>query len=147
MTQTQQPAPPEMLGDVDHPLVQKIMAYQLAVAAGDIASARAVFDPEVTYQVPGRSLLAGDYRGPDEVIGYFGRLLELTDGTYRISRMTWFAAGNEVALATRNQATRGGRTLDWDEVLLFTFEDGRKKRIDLLSGDQYGMDALFAKPS
>jgi hypothetical protein len=134
-----------MSGDTGHPLVRKIMDYQLAVAAGDMESARSVFQPDVEYRVPGRSLLAGTYHGPDEVIGYFGRLMELTGGTYRISRMTWFAAGDEVALATRNHATRDGRTLEWDEVILFTFEDGRKKRIDLLSGDQYGMDELFAK--
>ena len=68
----------------------------------------------------------------------------MTQGSYSISRMRWYASGDEVALATRNHARRGGESLDWDEVILFTFEDGRKKRIDLLSGDQYGMDALFA---
>ena len=141
------PAPPEMSGDVDHPLVRRIMEYQMAVARGDLEAARSVFQPDVRYRVPGRSLLAGDYEGPDAVIGYFARLMELTGGTYRISRMTWFAAGDEVALATRNHATRNGQTLDWDEVILFTFEDGRKKRIDLLSGDQYGMDALFSSSS
>lgn len=136
-------AAPQMSGDLDHPLVRKVMDYQLAMARGDVASARTVFQPDVVYTVPGRSVLAGEYRGPDAVMGYLGRLMELTQGSYSISKMRWYASGNEVALATRNHASRAGRSLDWDEVILFTFEDGLKKRIDLLSGDQYGMDALF----
>ncbi len=145
MTQSQeQPAPPEMAGDVEHPLVRKVMDYQLAMARGDLDTARQVFHPDVSYHVPGRSGLAGDYVGPDAVMGYLGRLMELTQGTYSISRMRWFASDETVALSTRNHARRGEASLDWDEVILFEFEGGRKKRIVLLSGDQYGMDALFA---
>ncbi len=135
---------PQMSGDLDDDRVRSVLSYQRQVAAGDLASARTIFWPEVTYEVPGRNQLAGTYQGPDQVMGYFGRLFELTDNTYAISRMHWLTSGDRVGLLTRNHATRGGRTLAWDELIVFTFVEGRKRSIAHFSGDQYGVDALFS---
>ncbi len=77
-------------------------------------------------------------------MGYFGRLFALTDATYTISRMHWLTSPDRVALATRNAATRNGRSLTWDELIVFTFLDSRKKSIAHFSGDQYGVDTLFS---
>lgn len=124
--------------------MRAVLAYQRHVAEGDLDAARAIFWPDVTYTVPGAGLLAGTYRGPDEVMGYFGRLFELTAGSYAISRMHWLTSADRVGLLTRNHATRGGRSLAWDELIVFTFVDGRKKSIAHFSGDQYGVDELFS---
>jgi uncharacterized protein len=136
-------APPQMSGNLDDPRVRAVLSYQRQVAAGDLQSARTIFWPDVTYTVPGRSRLAGTYRGPEEVMGYFGKLFALTDGSYAISRMHWLTSADRVGLATRNHATRDGRRLAWDELIVFTFVDGRKKEISHFSGDQYGVDLLF----
>lgn len=136
--------PLQMSGDVDDPRVRAVLTYQRQVAVGDLDSARTVFWPDVTYTVPGLSQLAGTYRGPDEVMGYFGRLFALTDATYTISRMHWITSPDRVGLLTRNHATRHGKILAWDELIVFTFLDGRKKSIAHFSGDQYGVDELFA---
>lgn len=58
--------------------------------------------------------------------------------------MHWLTSLDPVALSTRNYAIRNGRSLDWDELIVFTFVDGRKKQIDHYSGDRYGVDDLFA---
>lgn len=142
-----EPAPvgaPQMSGALDDPRVRAVLSYQRQVAAGDLESARAVFWPDVTYTVPGHGLLAGTYRGPDEVMGYFGKLFTLTDGTYSISRMHWMTSADRVGLLTRNHASRGGKSLSWDELIVFTFVDGRKRSISHFSGDQYGVDTLFS---
>lgn len=146
MTTTSEPrnGVPDMVGDLDDPKVRTIINYQAAVAQGDLDAARAVFWPDVVYVVPGRSQLAGTYEGADQVIGYLSQLMQLTDGTYGISRMSWTTNQDSVALATVNSATRADRSLTWTEVIVFTFVEGRKKRIELTSGDQYGVDALFA---
>ncbi|MBC8091687.1 MAG: nuclear transport factor 2 family protein [Pseudonocardia sp.] len=143
MSNTVETGPPVMAGNLQDPRVQAVLAYQQQVAAGDLGAARTVFWPDVRYTVGGRNLLSGTYQGPDEVMGYFGRLFELTDGTYTISRMLWLTGGDEVGLHSRNHATRGGRSLDWDELIVFRFVDGRKKEISHFSADQYGVDALL----
>lgn len=138
------PGAPEMAGRVEDDRVQAIIAYQLAVARGDLDSARQIFWPDVVYHVPGDSLLSGDYVGPDAVMGYLGRLMELTDGGYAISRMRWLTSADRVGLVTRNHAERNGSRLSWDELIVFAFDDGRKRRISHFSGDQAGVDRLFA---
>ena len=48
---------------------------------GDMDILRELFDREIVWHFPGRSPLAGDHRGTDVVLGFFGRTMELTAGT------------------------------------------------------------------
>lgn len=127
---------PEMSGDLDDPRVRAVVSCQRQVAAGDLENARAIFWPDVTYVVPGRSQMSGHYEGADQVMGYFGNLFALTEGAYSISAMHWLTSPDRVGLVTRNHATRQGRSLAWDELIVFTFVDGRKKATAHFSGDQ-----------
>jgi uncharacterized protein len=45
---------------------------------------RELFDPEIVWHFPGRSVLAGDHRGTDAVLGFFGKTIELTAGTFQV---------------------------------------------------------------
>ena len=57
--------------------------------------------------------------------------------------MHWMVSDDHVTLFTTNTAERNGRSFNWTETIVFEFRGGRKSRIDLLSGDQYGVDAFF----
>jgi len=133
-----------MRGAVDHPLVKKIIAYQAAMARQDFVEGRKVFALDVVYLVPGANPLSGRYEGPDAVMGYFGRLMALTAGSYDISDMLWLACEDRIALTTRNHAKIIDRSLEWDEVIVFHFADGLKKHIGLFQADQAAVDAFFS---
>jgi hypothetical protein len=45
---------------------------------------RALFAPNIVWHAPGRSQLAGDHQGVDAVLGYFGRTMELTGGSFQV---------------------------------------------------------------
>lgn len=134
---------PVMKGALGHDLVQKIMNYQLAIAQGDIESAKTVLHEDVVYIVPGSNIFSGTYRGPDDVMSYFGRLMNATDGSYAITEMNWLVCGNKVILETVNVATRNGHSLQWDEAILFEFTDGRKSKIEMFQADQGEVDKFF----
>jgi uncharacterized protein len=135
---------PTMNGAVAHPLVQTIIDYQLAMARGDVAAGSQVFHEDVYYVVPGTNIFSGTYRGPNEVMGYFGRLMAATDGTYEITAMNWLVCGEKVILETHNVASRSGRKLQWNEAILFEFLDGRKSKIEMFQADQAAVDQFFA---
>jgi uncharacterized protein len=99
---------PVMNGAIEHELVQQIMNYQLAIAQGEIESAKSVLHEDVVYIVPGSNLFSGTYKGPEEVVNYFGRLMGATDGSYSITEMNWLVCDNKVILETVNVATRNG---------------------------------------
>ncbi|MDX1931952.1 MAG: nuclear transport factor 2 family protein [Capsulimonadales bacterium] len=130
-------------GAVNEPNVRKIRDYQKAMAEGRFAEAATIFDADVRYVVPGNNPLSGDYAGAEAVMGYFGRLMELTGGTYAITQMNWLVCGDDVLLETRNTARIGANELTWDEAILFRFVAGRKKVIELFQADQAAVDRFF----
>lgn len=134
-------------GALEHPLVGKILAYQRLMAEGDAIAARAVFATDVEYVVPGDNPLSRIYRGPDAVMGYFSRLMQLTGGSYRITAMKWLVCGEKVILETRNAADLRGRSLTWDEAILFEFKNGLKQRIEMFQARQADVDAFFGGSS
>jgi uncharacterized protein len=133
-----------MCGAVDHPLVQKIVAYQAAMARQDFSAGAKIFAPDVVYVVPGNNPLSGRYEGPDAVMGYFGRLMEVTDGTCEISDMLWLTCSDRVTLSTRNHATIAGQQFAWDEAIVFELVDGLKKNIGLFQADQAAVDEFLS---
>ncbi len=106
---------------------------EIGKASGRVAALRGdqheiVGKQDVVYDVPGTNALSGRHQDPDAVMGYFGSLMALTGGSYRITDMLWLASGESVTLVTRNHAGADMRSLDWDEAIVFGFEGGRKKR-------------------
>jgi ketosteroid isomerase-like protein len=124
--------------------VSVVQRYLGDLERGDTQSAATRFSGDLTYVAAGRNRLAGITHGRDAARRWFAAMGELSAGTYAISAMHWLTSPDRVGLLTRNHATRSDRSLSWDELIVFTFVDGRKKRIDHFSGDQYGVDDLFA---
>lgn len=137
---------PNESGALDHPNVGLVRDYQAAMARGDFEERASFFWPDVEYHVPGNNRLSGNFRGPEEVMGYFGRLMEMTGGTYRITDLRWMVDDEDrVVLVTRNQAEMGGRSHEWDEVILFEIQNGKKRRIYLFQADQEGVDEFYGR--
>ena len=67
-----------------HPNEALVRRGYEAFNKGDTQTLREVFDPEIVWHFPGRSVLAGDHRGTDALLGFFGRTMELTAGTFRV---------------------------------------------------------------
>ena len=65
-----------------------------AFSAGDMDALRDLMVPDMVHNVPGDNLISGDYKGIDNILGLYGKLFELTDGTMSV---------------TLNSATREGR--------------------------------------
>jgi uncharacterized protein len=133
-------------GALEHPNVKAVRNYQAAMAKGDFANGITVFDPEVTYTVPGNNILSGIYKGPEQVMGYLGKLMELTHGSYGISEMHWLANDKEqVILFIKNFADLHGRSYEWEETILFEFKNGKKYNIEHFQANQTGVDEFLGK--
>ena len=84
-----------------------------AFAEGDLATMTELIAPDCVWHVGGRSQLAGDYTGHDEIFGYFGKLMELTDGTFAVKLEDvgeLEGTGMVVSLVTTS-GTRNGQTI------------------------------------
>ena len=104
---------------------------------------REVFDPDVVWHSPGRSQLAGDHRGVDAVLGFFGRTMELTGGTFRVDVHDVVANDEHVVGLHAVTAEREGRTLQDQNTLVFHVRDGRASEVWQFWADQYAADGFF----
>jgi len=93
----------------------------------------------------GSSQVAGEYNGVDAVLGYYGKLFELSDGTFRAELQSVRVEGDDTVVAThRDKGQRGDKTLDQDEDLTFTISDGKITRLVEKHSDQATYDAFWS---
>ncbi|PWI41036.1 nuclear transport factor 2 family protein [Streptomyces sp. ICBB 8177] len=115
-----------------------------AFAAGDLSAVLQVFDSDITWHVPGRSPLSGDYHGPDEVLKFFGLCQELSGGTLKVEAEEILAAGERVVVLSKVSAERHGESWSASEVHVWRVVGGRAVEFREYQADQEAEDAFWA---
>ena len=117
-----------------------------AFAAGDIATVLELIAPDCVWHVGGRSQLAGDYVGHEQIVGYFGRLLELTDGTFTVTLddVAESPTTHMVTSVVTIEATRQGKTLQTRMIQLGRADDaGHVAECWWFAQDAYAIDEFW----
>jgi len=91
---------------------------------GDLAAVGRCFAADAVWELPGRGTLAGEYKGPDAIIGFLARAFELSGGTLRLDVLDVLASDTGAAHVQRVTADNRGRQLDCVEVLAHEIVDG-----------------------
>ncbi len=116
-----------------------------AFNAGDIEKLRSLFATDVIQHVPGRGPLAGTYKGVDNVLGYYGRLAEMTDGSFRADLVDLHGDGRGHVVAVHQLAsTRNGKKRVTRGSIVFTLVGDKVTDLLELHGDLPGDDAHFS---
>jgi ketosteroid isomerase-like protein len=114
-----------------------------AFAAGAIPSVLEVLHREITWHVPGRSPLSGDYRGHPGVLDFFDRCRRLSGGTLRVVPDEIVADGARVFVLATVSAERHGRAWSSPEMHLWRVSDGRAIEFVEFQGDQQTEDEFW----
>jgi uncharacterized protein len=115
-----------------------------AFARGDVPTVLQILADQITWHVPGRSPLSGDYKGHDEVVGFFTRSMELSGGTLRVDVDEIVADGERVIVLTTVSAERNGRHWSTPEVHVWRVVDGRATEFCEYQGDQQTEDEFWS---
>lgn len=105
---------------------------------------RGLFAEDAVWSVPGRGVMAGTYRGRDEIFRFLARLPKETDGTYGSELVDVLASDTRAAALYRARGTRHGRTLELDQLLLFRIEEGLVSHVLALPSDPDAFEAFWA---
>ncbi len=126
-----------------HPNEQLVRRGYDAFSRGDMQTLRDLFNPDIVWHAPGRNQLSGDHRGVDAVLGYFGRSMELTGGSFSVEVHDVVANDQHAVGLNSVHAERAGKTLDDQNTLVFHVVDGKVTEVWQFAADQYALDDLF----
>ncbi len=129
-----------MAGKEDVELVRR--GYD-AFIAGDMQWLNEHLHENIAWHVPGTSPLAGDYRGREEVLAYFGRLVQTAVPEFDIHDI---AAGDDHVVALLNTRWRrpDGETWEGKGVQVFHVSGGQAVESWFMGEDEAGFDAFIA---
>lgn len=104
-----------------------------AFNAGDMKTLTDLFDENASWYTPGKSPIAGDYKGRDAAFAQFGRYGGDTNGTFKaeLKHVLTSEDGRAVGIH-HNTAERNGKKLDVWCCLSFELKDGK-----VTSGREY----------
>ncbi len=126
----------------EHPNVARIRDGYTAFAKGDLTALGDLFDENIVWHDTGRNQLSGEYRGLQAVFGFFGKLMEVTEGSFRIDLRTVLADDEHGVALVGITASRGGRSVEIDEAHVFNMREGRVTEFWNASTNPYAFDEL-----
>ena len=127
-----------------HPNEELLRSEYSARARRDMDDLAELFADGIVWHVPGRSLIAGQYRGKDAVMAYVRRRQELAAGTFEIEVHDVLANNDWGLIIATGRARRAGETHEWRAHGLYRFRDGKIAECWVLPEDQYRFDEIWS---
>lgn len=88
-------------------------------------------------------MLAGNYRGRDQILAWFGQLQQETDGTFRPTPTAFAATEDRVFVQTVATGARKGKSLKSDQVLVISIAGGEIVAVEEYFHDYAGYVAFW----
>ena len=128
-----------------HPNEDLVRQGYRAFGEGDMDTLRSLFAADAVHVATGNNPLAGEYKGVDAILGYYGKLFELSNGTFAAELKSVRVEGDDTVVAThRDKGQRGDKTLDQDETLTFTISGGEFTRLVETHSDEAAYDTFWS---
>ncbi len=106
-----------------------------AFSSGDMATLGGLFADDVVWTAPGTGRLSGPKEGRDATLGFFGELMTLSGGTFRVNVLDIQGGEERVYALQHMHAEHDGKVLDQNGVNVFTVVDGRVTAVDDYASD------------
>ncbi len=115
-----------------------------AFKAGDLDTVLSIFSEDIVLHIGGSSQISGDHRGHQQAMSMFGKIAELSEGTYTQDIHDILANDTHGAVMLNSHGHRAGQSIDAREVHIWHLADGKLTEGWTMSSDQATLDALFA---
>ena len=126
-----------------HLNVARITDTFAAFAKGDLAVLNDVLASDVLWHQGGRNQLSGDYHGRDAVLGFLGKMMQVTQGSFHVDVHAVLADDEHgVALVTLT-ASRDARKIAVSAADVMHLRDGKVTEVWAILADQYAFDELI----
>jgi uncharacterized protein len=127
-----------------HPNVDLLNKGYDAFDKGDLDTIRELFADGIVFHIPGRNQISGDYRGKDEVFGFFAKLIQITEGTFKLDRHAVLADDEHGVVMSTATAERDGKSLSAKQVDVLHISNGKVTEYWAFSDDLYAEDEFYS---
>lgn len=128
----------------EHPNLALLKKGYAAFNAGDIETVAGLYDPEVVWHSPGKNQIAGDHKGLNAVLEFFGKLAELSGGTFKVEPHDLLANDEHGVCLSINTGSREGKELNMLEAHVYHIKDGKITEAWNLPYDQVKQDEFWS---
>ena len=120
--------------------------YITAVQTGDQATLGGIISADVMWHQPGNNQFSGTHRGMAAVGPMLGKMMEVSKGTFAITRADrYMPNGDWVAITVEFAGEANGVKLQQPGVDLIRVADGKIVEVRLFSSDQDQEDLFWGK--
>ena len=126
-----------------HPNDDLVRRGYAAFGSGDVATLGTLLADDIVWHVGGRSPITGDYKGKDQVFGFFAGLAERAGGTFRLEIHDVLANDEHAVALVKATGERAGKTLNDNGVQVFHVHGGKVTETWFHPGDQSAADAFW----
>jgi len=125
-----------------HPNEEIARSATEALSKGDMETFLGFHTDDTVVHFPGRSPMAGDYRGKDGLAQLFQKQMQILDSPPEIETHDILANDDHVVILNKNRGTRGGKTLEQQQVVVMHIEGGKIAEVWLQFSDQQALDEM-----
>ena len=123
--------------------VENLRRGYKAFADNDVDTLTEVIPENAVWHIGGRNQTSGDYNGREAIFGYFGKLAELTGGTFKADLQHVVGDENYVVALQRTSCTVNGKSMDSFDVLVDRMEGDDAVETWVWVQKQYEFDELI----
>lgn len=111
---------------MEHPNARIAREMYDAFARGDMdAITSKYFSPDVVFYVPGDSAISGDHKGLPAVLGFLGKVFELSGGTFHLEIHDVAGSHEHAVGLTDGVGERDGKPFRYRNIHVMHFKDGK----------------------
>jgi ketosteroid isomerase-like protein len=132
-----------LMPSIEHPNAKVVRRLYDAFALGDMETTRSCFVHDAVWHLPGRSPIAGDHQGVDAISRFFGKLRELSGGTFKAELVDVLANDRNAVALQHATATRGTKRLDVTACQVMRIQDDKILEVRGYYSDQYALDNFW----
>src|SRR4051812_28038229 len=111
-----------------------------AFEKAEVETVRSLLADDVVVHVGGRSVLAGDYKGHDEVFDLIVRLIDASAGTHHVVVREVVADGRTGVVLATHEMRRDDVLHRFDAVHVWELGNGKGRRLAVYPADPYVLD-------
>jgi len=126
-----------------HPNEDLLRRGYEAFGSGDMGTVLAIFDDDIVWHIGGSNQTTGDYHGHQEVMGFFGKLMELSGGSFRLDIHDILANDTHGVVLVTAHGERDGQTMTARQANIWHLADGKATEFWSFIEDQAATDEFF----